>query len=81
MDVDIRYYEIHKLADLSFKFKLDKNPLNKNYEPHIWHRHLIAPEQASLAWLNKSEEIWNPKHQRYECYSQKEIMIITAFKM
>lgn len=83
MDSDIKLYEIHKLSDLSFKFKLDKNPLSKKFESHIWHRHLITPEQAILAWLNKNEEIWDSQYRRYECLSKdkKNIMIITAFKM
>lgn len=94
MDDEIKYYEIHTLIGLRFKFKLDKNPITNEFEPHIWHRHQINPEDAVLAFLNKTTNNLNIKHQRYQCYSKindihvyymyltkdkKNIMIITAF--
>jgi len=90
-----KFYEIHTLVGLSFKFKLDENPITKEFEPHIWHRHQVVPEETILAYFNKTVEKWNEKHLRYECYSKdenlhvyymylskdkKKIMIITAFK-
>lgn len=95
MDNETRYYEIHTLTGLSFKFKLDKNPINNEFEPHIWHRHQVSPEEAVLAYFNKIENRWNIKHKRYEGYSKeddiyiyymylsknnKKIMVITAFR-
>ena len=35
----VKFYEIHTITGLIFRFKLDLNPVNKEYEPHIWHRH------------------------------------------
>lgn len=96
MDNELKFYEIHTLIGLSFKFKLDRNPINSKFEPHIWHRHQITPEEAVLAYFNKSENKWNEKHKRYECYSKnediyiyymylskdkKKIMVITAFTL
>ena len=90
-----KFYEIHTLIGLTFKFKLDENPITKEFEPHIWHRHQITPEEAVLAYLNKTHNEWNTKYQRYECYFEEEdmhvyfmylskdknkIMVITAFK-
>jgi len=95
MDKDTKYYELHTLIGLTFKFKLDENPINKEFEPHVWHRHQINPEEVVSAYLNKVDVKWNIKYKRYECYSkiedvyiyymylskdEKNIMIITAFR-
>lgn len=92
----VKYYEIHSVSGLTFRFKLDLNPITQKYEPHIWHRHQIEPEQVVSAYMNLSEKCWNFKNNRYECYSETDelyiylnyyskdetkIMIITAFKV
>ena len=64
-------YLIKRAGEYTFKFKLDFNPINKQYEPHIWHRHLITPDDAIRAFFTISEEEWNDKYQRYEAYSQE----------
>ena len=46
--MDIKFYEIHTVNGLTFRFKLDKNPITNEYEPHIWHRHQIEPENVIL---------------------------------
>lgn len=81
---------------MTFRFKLDLNPINNKYEPHIWHRHQIEPEQVVNAYMNLSFTSWNIKYNRYEGYSEADdlniyynfyspdktkIMVITAFKM
>jgi len=88
------HYEIHKIKNKIFKFKLDLNPVNSKYEPHIWHRHQIEPEQVITAYFNISKQLYNHKYKRYEAYSTTDklhiyynninfttIMIITAFKI
>lgn len=92
----IKYYEIHTANGLTFRFKLDKNPINNEYEPHIWHRHQIEPEQVVSAFMNISYTTYNSNHLRFESYSQTDdlhiwynyfssdktkIMVITAFKI
>ena len=96
MDNTVKYYEIHTVNGLTFRFKLDENPINGRYEPHIWHRHQVEPEEVVTAYLNLSYKSWNFKHCRYEGYSEKDdlnlffnyyskdetkIMVITAFKI
>ncbi len=97
MNIDlIKYYEIHSVNGLTFRFKLDLNPVNGKYEPHIWHRHQVEPEQVVSAYMNMSEKVWNFKHNRFEGYSKADdlhiffnyyskdetkIMVITAFKI
>lgn len=91
-----KFYEIHSVSGLTFRFKLDLNPVTKEYEPHIWHRHQIEPEKVVSAYMNLSEKSWNFKYNRYECYSETDdlhiylnyyskdetkIMVITAFKL
>jgi hypothetical protein len=76
---ETRYYEIHTLTGLTFLFKLDLNPLNNEYEPHIWHRHQIEPEQVVCAFLNESSKHWNIKHHRYEAYSETDDLIFWYF--
>jgi len=88
-------YLIKRVGEYTFKFKLDINPFTKQYEPHIFHRHLIEPNDAIRAFFTVNEEKWNEKHKRYESYSKKygiylyymklkekntSIFIITAFK-
>lgn len=95
MDAIINYYELHSVNGLIFRFKLDLNPLNKEYEPHIWHRHQITPEEVVSAFMNINYTTYNTKYKRYESYSDTDdlniyytyystdktkIMIITAFK-
>ena len=92
----VRFYELHTVTGLTFRFKLDLNPVNNEYEPHIWHRHQIEPEDVVSAFLNISHTIYNANHRRYESYSKiddlniyynfyspdkTKIMIITAFKI
>ncbi len=50
-------YLIKKVGKYTFKFKLDLNPVNNKFEPHIFHRHLITPEDAIRAFFNRTEEI------------------------
>lgn len=95
MESPVKYYEIHTISGLTFRFKLDLNPITGTYEPHIWHRHQVEPEEVVAAYLNLSIKSWNFKHNRYEGYSEKDdlniyfnyyskdetkIMVITAFK-
>ena len=62
-------YLVKKVGEDTFKFKMDLNPLTKQYEPHIWHRHLITPDDAIRAFFTISEEKFNEKYNRYEAYS------------
>ncbi len=88
-------YLIKKVGKYTFKFKLDLNPVNNEYEPHIYHRHLVTVDDAIRAFFTISEEYWNEKYKRYEAYSktydidlyymklkQKDtyLFIITAFR-
>lgn len=92
----VKYYEIHSVNKLVFKFKLDLNPITKEYEPHIWHRHQVEPEQVVSAFLNISYTSYNEQYRRYESYSAPDdlyiyynyysadktrVMVITAFKI
>lgn len=43
-------YLVKKVGKYTFKFKLDLNPITKEYEPHIWHRHLISVDDAIRAF-------------------------------
>ncbi len=83
-------YENHKVTGIKFGFKLD--PVENDFLPHIYIRHLITPEVAIVAYLNISEKKYNKKHKRWEAYSktddvyiyymelaEKNIFIITAF--
>lgn len=63
-------YLIKKVGKYTFKFKLDLNPINNEYEPHIWHRHLVEPDDAIRAFFSITEEEWNEKYKRYEAYSE-----------
>lgn len=63
-------YLVKKVGKYTFKFKLDLNPISKEYEPHIWHRHLISPDDAIRAFFTISEEKWNETYKRYEAYSR-----------
>lgn len=91
----VKFYEIHTITGLIFRFKLDVNPVNKEYEPHIWHRHQVEPEDVISAFMNITHTIYNSVYKRYESYSETDdlniyynfyspdktkIMIITAFK-
>ena len=95
-DSTVKYYEIHSVNGFIFRFKLDLNPVNNKYEPHIWHRHQVEPEQVVSAFMNLTEEFWNLKHNRFEGYSETDdlnifynyyskdktrVMIITAFRI
>lgn len=96
MDAIIKYYEIHTVNGLTFRLKLDLNPLTGEFEPHIWHRHQIEPEAVVSAFMNSSDVYYNSIRNRYESYSEiddlniyynyyskdkTKIMIITAFKI
>lgn len=96
MNSILKYYELHSVTGLIFRFKLDLNPVNGEYEPHIWHRHQVEPEDVVTAFLNISYTHYNKLYNRYESYSQTDdlfiwynyysadktkIMIITAFKI
>ena len=96
MESIIKYYELHSVNGMTLRFKLDLNPVNDEYEPHIWHRHQIEPETVVTAFMNISYTSYNPKYKRYESYSQTDdlniyynyytadktkVMIITAFKI
>ena len=95
-DSTVKYYEIHSVNGFIFRFKLDLNSVNNKYEPHIWHRHQVEPEQVVSAFMNLTEEFWNLKHNRFEGYSETDdlnifynyyskdktrVMIITAFRI
>ena len=62
-------YLVKKVDKYTFKFKLDLNPVTNQYEPHIFHRYLITPNDAIRAFFTISEEEWNEQYQRYEAYS------------
>lgn len=64
-------YLVKKVGKFTFKFKLDLNPLTNEYEPHIYHRHLIDVNDAIRAFFTISEQEWNEKYKRYEAYSQE----------
>ena len=96
MEQLVKYYELHSANGLTFRFKLDLNPITNKYEPHIWHRHQIEPEQVVTAYMNADYTNWNIKYKRFECYSsvddlnvfynfyskdKTKIMVITAFKI
>jgi hypothetical protein len=93
MNREEKYYELHHVTGLTFIFKLDLNPVTSEYEPHIWHRHLLEPAAAVAAYLNQTIRVHNHKYNRYEAYSEldkitiyynplgnNKVMIITAFK-
>lgn len=63
-------YLIKKVGKYTFKFKLDLNEITNEYEPHIWHRHLVEVDDAIRAFFTISEEVWNDKYKRYEAYSE-----------
>ncbi len=63
-------YLVKKVGKYTFKFKLDLNPVNNKYEPHIYHRHLVTIDDAIRAFFTISEEEWNEKYKRYETYSK-----------
>lgn len=63
-------YLVKKVGKYTFKFKLDLNPITNEYEPHIWHRHLISIDDAIRAFFTISEEEWNDVYKRYEAYSE-----------
>lgn len=48
----VKYYEIHDINGLTFRFKLDKNDITCEYEPHIWHRHQVEPDEVVAAFFN-----------------------------
>lgn len=90
-----RSNEVIKIADKTFVFANDLNPLTKEWDLHIYLRHLITAEEAIVAFFNITEQNYNIKHDRYEAYSQDDniciyyfyykgnkdvIMIITAFR-
>ena len=52
-------YLVKKVGKYTFKFKLDLNPVNNKYEPHIYHRHLVTIDDAIRAFFTISEEEWN----------------------
>ncbi|MBR1754800.1 hypothetical protein IJ732_08205 [bacterium] len=85
-------YEIFKIRGKKFVVKLERNPVTKEFEYHMYIRHLITPQQAIAAYFLKSNEVFNEKYNRYELYSEKlnitvyytylkkeYILLITAF--
>lgn len=75
-------YLVKKVGEYTFKFKLDFNPINQKFEPHIWHRHLITPDDAIRAFFTlSSEPEWNEEYQRYEAYSETEDITIYYMKL
>lgn len=64
-------YLIKKVGKYTFKFKLDLNPITNEYEPHIYHRHLITPNEAIKAFFTSEYEEYNNQYKRYEAYSEK----------
>lgn len=96
MNSIVKYYELHAVNNLTFRFKLDLNPITNKFEPHIWHRHQIEPEDVVTAFMNISYTNYNKIRNRYESYSnvddlniwynyysvdKTKVMIITAFKL
>lgn len=92
----LKFYELHSTTGLTFRFKLDLNPITKEYEPHIWHRHQVEPENVVAAFLNIAYTNYNKTYNRYESYSSTDdlyvwynyyssdktkIMVITAFRI
>ncbi|MFA7658043.1 MAG: hypothetical protein WCY19_01260 [Candidatus Gastranaerophilaceae bacterium] len=90
-----RPHEIIKVLGKTFVFANDLNPITKEWDLHIYLRHLVLAEEAIAAFFNITEQIYNIKYDRYEAYSQEDnmyvyyfyyknnkniIMIITAFK-
>ena len=91
-----KHYEIQKILNKEFIFKLDLNPISNEYEPHTWIRHTVEVNEAITAYLNISSISFNAKHNRYEAYSETDklhiwfnyikndknkIQIITAFRV
>ena len=74
-------YLIKKVGKYTFKFKLDKNPITQEFEPHIWHRHLITPDDAIRAFFTISEETYNTKHKRFEAFSKDYDMTLYYMKL
>lgn len=87
--------EVIKVSDKTFIFAKDLNPITKEWDLHIYLRHLITAEEIILAFFDITEQTYNIKHDRYEAYSKQDnmciyyfhykcnkniIMIITAFK-
>jgi len=92
----VKFYELHTVTGLTFRFKLDINPITKEYEPHIWHRHRVEPEDVVSAFMNITYTFYNSKNKRYESYSETDdlnifynfyssdktkVMVITAFRI
>lgn len=92
----VKFYELHTVTGFTFRFKLDLNPLTKEYEPHIWYRHQVEPEDVVSAFMNITHTFYNSQHKRYESYSETDdlniyynfyspnhtkIMVITAFRI
>jgi len=74
-------YLVKKVGKYTFKFKLDLNPLNNQYEPHIYHRHLITPNDAIKAFFTITQQKWNEAYKRYEAYSQSQDIILYYMKL
>ena len=85
-------YQIFKIKGKKFIVKLDYNELTKEYDYHMYIRHLITPQQAIAAYFTKTTEIYNKDYNRFEAYSQElnimvyytylkkeDILLITAF--
>lgn len=74
-------YLVKHVGKYTFKFKLDLNPITNTYEPHIWHRHLITPDDAIRAFFTIDDEEWNETYKRYEAYSSEQDITIYYMKL
>lgn len=85
-------YQIFKIGGKKFVVKLDYNPVTKDYDYHMYIRHLVKPEYAIAAYFTRTDEVYNEQYERYEAYSEKyditvyytflkdeNILLITAF--
>lgn len=85
-------YQLFKIKGQKFVVKLDYDEVLRDYNYHMYIRHLITPEQAISAYFSKTYEEYNEEFDRYEAYSEKlditvyytylkdeNILLITAF--
>lgn len=83
--------EVIEARGQKFVVKLDLNPITKEYDYHMYIRHLVMPEEAIKAYFSKTTDIYNSLYDRNELYSAKydicvyykkldpDILLITAF--
>jgi hypothetical protein len=62
-------YKSFTAKGITFLFATEKNPVTKEFDYHIWLRHLIMPTEAIKAFFSADECVYNPQYDRYEAYS------------